>query len=707
MAVSLRRLPLVRQAEATECGLACLAMVAGFHGYRTSLNALRLQFPVSLSGSTLSWLLTTAARMGLAGRPLRLGQDELCRLQLPAVLHWNLNHFVVLRAVRGDRCVIHDPARGVLSCTRADLSRAFTGVALELQPAPGFRRRDECTCVRLSDLWSGARGIVPSLAQILVMSLVVQLFALASPLYLQLVVDEVLTKNDVDLLAILALGFGLFMLISEAASALRSFVILHLGSQLDCQVMSNLVRHLLHLPIGWFEKRHVGDVLSRLGSTEPVRRLFSEGLVAAVIDGGMAAGTLALMLAYSPVLAALVVCANAAYVTLRLALFRAFRDRSEDAIAARAIEQSAMIESLRGVLSIRVYGREAERHALWQNRRVESINAGVRLGRLQVACRAANGVLFGIENVLVIWLGALQVTAQSLTVGMLLAFVAYRQHFTSKATALVERLIEFRLLGLHLERIGDITAADAEDVRPPSAVPALRRERTDIPLLAVEHLAFAYAESERRILDDVSFTVQAGEMVAITGRSGCGKSTLIKLLLGLYPPDAGSIRFRGVSVRNAGRAGYRRRIGAVLQNDVLMSGSIADNIAFFDPEPDYTRMRQCAVLAAIDGEICRMPMGYASLVGDMGTALSAGQRQRVLLARALYRRPEILVMDEGTAHLDVASEREVIRAIRRAGVACVCVAHRRQILQASDRVVTLVNGVAEIRAPSAVLAPRP
>ena len=587
------------------------------------------------------------------------------------------------------------------------MSRSFTGVALELQPAPGFTRRDERERVRLSDLWSGTSGLVTSLVQAIVLSLIVQLFVMVSPLYLQLVVDEVLTKNDVDLLLVIAIGFGLFMLMSEAASALRSFVVLYLGSQLDRQVMSNLVRHLLRLPMGWFEKRHVGDVLSRLGSTEPLRKLYSEGLVATVIDGGMAAITLVLMLVYSPSLTVVVLVALAGYLLLRLALFHPLRQCSEDAIASRAAEQSVLIESVRGILSIKVYGREAERQSLWQNRQAEVINATVRLGRLQIVYRVANGVLFGLENTLVVYLGALQVTGQSLTVGMLFAFMAYKQHLTGKATVLVERLIEYRLLGLHLERIGDITECDTEDAGTGIVDPVADGIGGDVPLLEVSNLSFAYAKGERRILDGVSFDVRPGEMISLTGPSGCGKSTLMKLLLGLYEPDAGEIRLRGVPLRRMARAAYRRRIGTVLQNDALMSGSIADNIAFFDPEPDFGRIHRCAMLAAIDGEIRRMPMGYSSLVGDMGTALSAGQQQRVLLARALYAGPEILILDEGTANLDAASESEVIRAIRSLGITCLWVAHRRQVLQASDRIVALGNGAVKILVPNAAERPLP
>lgn len=685
------RLPLIRQSEATECGLACLAMIANFHGHNTNLSALRLRFSVSMKGSTLSSLMASASYLDLSTRALSVDLKSLDQLKLPAILHWEFNHFVVLESVSGDRYCIHDPARGIQRLTREQVSEVFTGVALELTPTGTFTPSDDRLRMKITDLWSRVVGLKRTLIQTLILSVLVQLFVLAAPFYMQLVVDEVLTKYDAELLLVLALGFGLFMIIRETSGAIRSFQILYLSSLLDFQIVSNLARHLFRLPLSWFEKRHVGDILSRFGSTQAIRELFAEGIVAAFIDGVMAISTLALMIVYSPKLAFIVIVAVVGYVLLRLALYRPLRERTEDGIVARANEQSALIESVRGIQSIKVYGRESERLSAWQNRFAEVINASVRLSRLRIAFRTSNGLLFGIENTLVIYFGALDVIAGGLSVGMLFAFMAYKRHLVENAVALAERAIEWRILGLHLDRISDIALAENEMNQFSSVVGSNRGglPQDDKTILEISNLSFRYGDHDPYIIEGVSLKLERNEFLTIVGPSGCGKSTLMKLILGLFDPIEGDIKYKGTSIQRYARDEYRRKFGTVMQNDMLLSGSIAENISFFDPDPDIEKTQECAINAYIHEDICAMPMGYNSLVGDMGSALSAGQKQRILLARALYAEPEFLVLDEGTANLDPATEECIVKMLSDLKVTRICVAHRDKIIMASDRVLLL------------------
>lgn len=685
-----RRLPVIRQSEATECGLACLAMIAAYHGHRIDLGSLRLRHPVSLLGANLKTLIATAQDLGLTSRPLRVELGAVTRLQTPCILHWNLNHFVVLKSVARNSYKIHDPARGERRCSRTEVSSAFTGVALELQPGAGFRRADERLQMRLTDMWSRITGLGQALAQMLALSVIMQLFVLVAPFYMQLVVDEVLTRYDTELLAILALGFCLFMLIDVAATALRSYVILTIGNLLGFQMVSNLLRHLLRLPLQWYEKRHVGDILSRFSSTRPIRDLFTEGLVATVIDGAMAISTLVLIFVYSQLLGFVIVAAVMSYLALRASLYRPLRRRLEDQLVARAEEQSTFIESIRGIQSIRIFGHEALRHSIWQNRHADVINSGVRIGKLQIGFEAANRLLFGLENTLVVYLGALAIIEGTMTIGMLFAFMAYKRQFVDKASTLVERLIELRLLGLHLERIADIGLARPEDAhtRAPIVTPAAaERGRIEI-----RDVSFRYSAHEPWIIRHASLTIRQGEMISIAGPSGAGKTTLMKLLLGLFECTRGDITYEGQPLPQLGYRAFRRCIGTVMQDDALFAGSIAENISFFDLQPDLEKIRSCAEMAAIHADITAMPMGYDSLVGDMGDALSAGQRQRVLLARALYREPDILILDEGTANLDATTETAVVQMLRDLPATRLCVAHRQRLLRASGRVVALRDG---------------
>lgn len=647
-----------------------------------------------MRGANLGELMAIAGHLDLSPRALSVDLQSVAKLSLPAILHWELNHFVVLASVNGDRFLVHDPARGKRSCSVQEVSSRFTGVALELRPAMGFRAQDERRRMRLRDFWGRVAGLKTALLQTLLLSALIQLFVLAAPFYMQLVVDEVLTRFDIDLLLVLALGFGLLLFMRELAIALRAWQIIYLSSSLDFAMGSNLARRLFELPLAWFEKRHTGDVISRFSSTHAIRRLFAEGLVAAVIDGIMALSTLLIMCLYSPLLACVVLLAVSVYLAARMAFYRSLRDRTEDEILARATEQSALIESIRAIQSIKIFGKEAQRHSLWQNRFADSVNCSVRLGRLQAGFSIVSGVVFGIENIVVVYLGAIAAINGSLTIGMLFAFVAYKQHLVKSAVALIERLIEFRVLELHLDRIADIALSDPEPGSPGGCLPLARpgMQAGQETLITLSGITYAYGKSDTPLIRNASLDIRRGDWLTVIGPSGVGKSTFLKVLLGLLEPNEGAIAYRGRPLATLSRSAYRRQFGTVMQDDALLSGSLAENIAFFDPSPDLGRIEHCASLACVHDEIVMMPMGYNSLVGDMGSVLSAGQRQRVLLARALYAEPEILVLDEGTANLDTASEQGVVRALAGLGLTIVCVTHGDTAARCAGRVVLMRDG---------------
>lgn len=694
-----RRVRLVRQAEVTECGLASLAMVANSWGHDLDLSALRRRFGVSSRGMNLRALMQTADALGFTPRPLKVGLPALKQVKLPAVLHWDMDHFVVLERVRGDRAFILDPAQDGRWHDAESLSRHFTGVVLELRPSAAFEPVSERRRLRLGQLWSGASGLKRTLAQVALLSLVLQAYVLASPYLLQLAVDQALPAFDADLMTVLALGFGLFALVNAGATLLRNFVLLSSGVALSFGIASNVARRLLRLPVAWFETRTVGDVLSRFQSVQPIQKLLTESAAASAVDGLLAVLTLALMCVYSAPLALVAAGAAGLYAAVRALTLPAERRAETQRIVAAGREQSAMIESLRGIVTLRLAGRETMRHAVWQNKLSESLGAGYAHERVKAWQGAAFALITGLELVLLVWMAVRHAVAGGFSVGMIFAFMAYRQQFSTTAKTLTDRTVDLRMLGLHLERLGDIalTGEDRGFAEPAVLPDGLRGE------IELRGVAYRYGVHEPLVLKGVDLRIRPGEHLAITGTSGGGKSTLAKILLGLIEPTAGEVLIDGEPLARRGRRAFREEVAAVLQDDLLFAGTIAENVAGFD-QVDPERLREALEAASVAEDVAAMPMKHLTVVGDMGSSLSGGQRQRILLARALYRRPRVLVMDEGTAHLDAEHERRVNRAVSAMGITRIVIAHRRETIEAADRVVHLVDGRMQEEPAAAPLA---
>ena len=684
---SARRVPLLLQTEAAECGLACLAMVAAHHGLRTDLATLRQRFAVSLKGSTMQDLMRIAGQLQLTPRALRAELEHLSQLKLPCVLHWDLNHFVVLVSLQRGVAVIHDPAHGVRRMPLAELSRHFTGVALELSPDADFRPRVERQAVSLRQLLGRVVGLKRSLAQILVLALALEFLVLLAPLFLQWVVDSVLVSADRDLLVTLGLGFALLLLIQVATGAVRSWAVLYLSATLNVQWLANVFGHLMRLPVAWFEKRHTGDVMSRFGAVQEIQRTLTTSFIEAVLDGLLVVLTLAMLAVYSARLTAIALTAVALYALLRWAFWRPLRNATEEALVHDARQASHFLESLRGVQSIKLFNRGEDRRSQFMNRVVEAMNAHITMRKLDLLFGVLHKAVFGLERIAVVWVGALLVLDRSFSVGMLFAFIAYKEQFALRVSALIDKTVELKMLRLQAERLADIvlTAPEADAALPAQHAPVT-------PRLELRGIGFRYADGEPAVLDGLDLVIEPGESVAIVGPSGCGKTTLLKLMLGIHAPQRGEVIVGGVPLARLGLRAWRDMIGTVMQDDQLFAGSIADNIAFFDPQPDAGWVRECAVLASVDDDIDAMPMAYHTLIGDMGAALSGGQKQRILLARALYKRPQILLLDEATSALDVDRERLVNQAVRQLELTRIIVAHRPETIASASRVIVLSEG---------------
>ncbi|WKJ88860.1 peptidase domain-containing ABC transporter [Methylomonas montana] len=679
-----KKAPLILQTEAAECGLACLAMIASYHGHRVDLASLRQKFSMSLKGSTLNHLIRIADQLHLASRPVRVDLNELSKLSLPAVLHWDFNHFVVLTQVKRGVATLKDPAKGMLNLPYTEVSKHFTGIALELAPTQAFTPKTERQQIKLFRLIGQLDGASSATLQIILLAAAIEVFAIVAPFFMQLVVDNAVVARDSNLLTVLGLGFLLLALIQTAITALRSWVVMVLSTSVNLQMMSNLFGHLLQLPMSFFEKRHLGDIVSRFESLNVIQRTLTTSFLEAIVDGAMALVTLAMMLIYSWKLAAVVSLAALLYGLLRLGLFTPLRAATEEQILRSAKQQTNLLETVRGMQSVKLFNRQLQRRSGYQNLMVDHFNAGIRVQKLNIVYRALNSLLFGVENIAVIWMGALFILDGGFSVGMLFAFMSFKDQFTHRVGSFIEKGIEFKMLGLHTERVADVALAETE------ADPFDGSSHADLPAsIQIRNLNFSYAPSEPPVLKNLNLDFTAGESVAIVGPSGYGKTTLAKLILGLLQPTGGEILIGGVRLSQINAHDYRNMVAAVMQEDQLFAGSIADNICFFDPEPDQARIETCAQLAAVHQDIAAMPMTYNTLIGDMGTVLSGGQKQRVLLARALYKRPKILVLDEATSHLDVARERLVNGAVQQLKLTRIIIAHRPETIASVDRVIDL------------------
>ncbi|HEL3176214.1 MULTISPECIES: peptidase domain-containing ABC transporter [Stenotrophomonas] len=676
------------QSEAAECGLACLAMVASHHGNRIGLRELRRQHSLSLKGATLSQLMDIAAKMGFMCRPLRLDLEHLAELKLPCILHWDLNHFVVLTRVHKRHVTVLDPALGKRVLALADFSQHFTGIALELSPGADMRPSAPPPAIAISQLTGRVSGLWRALGLILLLSLALQVFVLLAPFFMQWVVDQVLIAADRDLLTVLGIGFGFALLLQIGIGVVRGWAVIHLSNRLGLQWTGNVFSHLIRLPVDFYEKRHLGDITSRMGSVQAIQRTLTTSFVEALIDGVMAIVTLGMMLLYSWKLALVTLLAVGLYLSARALAFRAFRNGTERQLIASAHQQSHLMESIRGVQSIKIAGRETLRSSGYYNLMNETINRDVWLARFGLAFNSTSQLIFGMERIAVVWIGAVLAMQNIFSVGMLIAYLAYKDQFAQRIGGLIDKWMEFRMLRLHGERLSDIVLTEPEATGERSCGQDLPAELR----IEVEGLGFRYASGEPWVLRNCNLTIGPGESVAIIGASGCGKTTLLKLLLGLLTPTEGQIRIGGIPMHKIGMEHYRRVIGAVMQDDQLFAGSISDNISFENENVDEDRIMEAARLAAVHDDIAAMPMGYNSLIADMGTSLSGGQKQRVILARALYRKPQLLFLDEATSHLDVERERLVNDAVRQLDLTRVIIAHRPETIASADRVLVMHAG---------------
>ncbi|MFT4886741.1 MAG: ATP-binding cassette subfamily B protein RaxB [Pseudohongiellaceae bacterium] len=678
-------LPMIFQSETSECGLACIAMISSYLGRKTGLGELREIFKLSLAGASVKDLMMVTERIGLRCRPLKVEIGDLAHLQLPIILHWDLDHFVVLKRISKHTLVLHDPAVGVRSYSTSEVGVHFTGVAIEVSKAQEFVAASVQRKFTLRQLFEPGVGFYKVMAQVFVMSILIQLLSILTPLYLQLVIDQGLSLRDEDLVLLLSALFILVMLAKTVIAYFRSILLLQFSNQFGFQLAASTFHHLIRLPLRFFEKREMGDIVSRFSALESIKQLVTQEMITVVVDGIFSLVTLVLLYLYSPFLSGLALVGIVLFCILRSVSIAKEKTLREEALVAGAKQQTSFMENIRSISTTKINGIEQEREHEWLSSYTSFINSAYHLGSFQLSISTMQGLVFGIDHILTIYFGAMLVFEQSLTIGQLMSFIFLKAHFIGSVTAMVPKLAELKLMSLELERLSDITLHEREFGKMHDSL----LELSSIANLSVKGLSFRYAENLPNVFSNVNCELDAGESLGVWGKSGCGKSTFLKLLLNFENANSGGVLFGGRALATFSMKERREYLAAILHGETLLAGSLAYNINLnLEKFDDYKLMEVCELVGIAD-VVRALPMGFSTQIGELGMLFSAGQVQRLLLARALYYKPKILLLDEALSHLSEAIALDLLTMIRRSNITLILVSHSPALLRTTDKQLML------------------
>jgi ATP-binding cassette, subfamily B, bacterial len=680
-----RRVPVLLQDSATECGAACLAMVLGYFGRDTTIRELRNDMGIGRDGAAMSALAACARAQGLEVNSYKAEPSALGELTLPMIVHWRFSHYVVVERLGTDTVSIVDPAVGRRKIRRAEFDESFTGVVMCLTPGDGFeRRRGE------------GQALVPFLLRylphkralfgaILLASALLSALGLMPALVTRFVVDDVLGAGNVTALTVIGAGIVLLVLSQVLFSYLRAELLLRLRNRVDQHLVSTLLRHLFRLPYAFFQVRTSGDLLTRVANTAMIREVLSTHVLALLLDSVTAVVYIVVLWLLSPTIGAVVLAVAVLQPLIAVAWTRRIRDANTQVITAMSASQGKLAESIAGVESLKAAGVEQSAYLRWERLFRRQLSAGLHQGSVSNAMNALLDVFRIGAPLALVWVGAQAVLGGQLSLGTMLAANSLAGMALAPVASLASTYQSLQSAGAQVGKLRDILDEEPEQDGP-------RREHTLRGEIEVRGVAFRYQKSSPDVLSDVNVRVEAGSTLAVVGRTGSGKSTLARLLLGLYQPGVGDIRFDGQSLRELDLRHLRGQLGVVVQDCDVYSGSLLENLVINTPDATLDDVATAVRLACLQEDIMRMPMGYETHLGEGGKGLSGGQRQRLALARALVRNPSILLLDEATSHLDATTEATIRDNLRGLNCTKILIAHRLSTVRDADQILVVHNG---------------
>jgi ATP-binding cassette subfamily B protein len=686
----IRRVPFLRQVDEMDCGAACLAMVCRHFGRAVSLARVREQCRTSVHGTSLGALCRAGTALGLAARPVKAPAPTLAQMPLPAILHWEGNHWVVLYDVDARHARVADPAIGLRRVPRAELEAAWSGYAALFDYTPALEDAPEGAPGRLGWIAAFVRPHLRHVAQAAALAAMVGLLEMSFPVFTQLVVDRAIVDRDVGLLHTVVVAMGLVLGVAVIATLVERYLLSFVAVRFDVATLDHLTRRLLDLPLGWFLARRTGDVQRRLASMRQVRQFVVESFAVGLAASAELAFALALMVVYSPKLAGVFLLTAPLYALLMIVSARRLGPLYDDLEAAFGRYASQQIDAIKGIETVKASSGEA---AIRDAMVAELHGVAERQFHADFTMMGYDGtirVVMFLSTALFLWVGAREVMDGRLSLGALVAFNALVAMANGPIAVGLRIWDGLQVVTVLLNRLRDVFESAPEQAMVRDHLRPLQALGGRVRL---EGVCFSF-DGAREILHDVTLDVPAGARVAIVGPSGSGKSTLVRCLAGLVEPTAGRITFDGIDLRSIDHRDLRRRMGVVLQDAHLFDDTIANNIAFGDEEPDLGRVAWAARAAHAAEFVDRLPLAYDTRVGERGLALSGGQRQRIAVARALYRKPSVIVLDEATSALDAESERALAASLREAiaGVTTFVIAHRLSTVRDADLIVVLDEG---------------